>query len=359
MRYAVIMAGGVGSRFWPSSRNAKPKQFLKLLGEKTMIQYTIDRIKPLIAAENILIVTNDQYVDLVREQLPEIPSDNIIGEPVAKNTAPCVAVAAAILHQRDPNATMVVLPADHYITNDDAFRGILEAGMIKAEEGANLVTIGITPHRPETGYGYIQTDEKHKEKAGDLSCYRVKTFAEKPDLKTAISFLESGDFLWNSGMFIWNTSTILNQFKKHQPAIFEEVEEFDKASGKDFRKALNDFYHAVTSISIDYGIMEKADTVYVVPGEFGWSDVGSWLAVYELGDKDKNGNVIETDKALMVNSENCLVRSKSGKLVAMVGLHDICLVETDDSILVARLDRSQDVKNVIDQLDANNLKEYK
>lgn len=359
MRYAVIMAGGVGSRFWPSSRVSKPKQFLNLLGERSMIQGTVDRIKDLIPVENILIITNEDYKDLVKEQLPDIPSYNIIGEPVAKNTAPCVAVAAAILKHRDPDATMVVLPADHHITRPETFREILEAGITKAESGSNLVTVGITPYRPETGYGYIQLDETHKEPAGSHHSYKVKTFAEKPDIKTAISFLESGDFLWNSGMFIWTAKTVLEEFKKHQPAIYNETEVFLKNIDGDFDKALYSFYHAVTSISIDYGIMEKADTVYVVPGDFGWSDVGSWLAVYEQGEKDADGNVLEAVNTTVVGSHNCLIRSGSNKLIALVGLHDIGVVETDDAILVTRLDSSQEVKKVFDELDKNGLKSFK
>lgn len=358
MQYAVIMAGGVGSRFWPSSRQHKPKQFLNLIGERTMIQETVDRITPLIPAERILIITNDRYTDLVKEQLPEVPEVNIIGEPVARNTAPCVAIAAAILQKRDPSATMVVLPADHYITRPEKFREILEAGIRVAESGPNLVTIGITPHRPETGYGYIQMTEDVAFD-GHHPVHEVKTFAEKPDLKTAVSFLESGDFLWNSGMFIWGAKTILDQFFTHLPAIYREIEAFDAASDRDFAHAVETFYHGVMSISIDYGIMEKAETVFVVPGEFGWSDVGSWLAVYELGDKDENGNVSDHSKSVFQKSINCMVRMKSNKLVAMVGLQGVAVVETGDTLLVCKLDQAQEVKAVVDQLDQHKLSDYK
>lgn len=359
MHYAVIMAGGVGTRFWPSSRKQKPKQFLNLIGDRSMIQATVDRISPLIPASRILIVTNEDYVPLVQEQLPDIPHENIIGEPVARNTAPCVAIAAGILQKRDPEATMVVLPADHFISKPEKFLEILKAGIAQAEAGNNLVTIGITPHRPETGYGYIQMEEKALKNNGNIPVHHVKTFAEKPDLKTAVSFIESGDFLWNSGMFIWKTRTILDQFYTHLPAIHREVEAFDAHSDRDFNKAVNSFYKAVMSISIDYGIMEKADTVYVIPGEFGWSDVGSWMAVYELGEKLSEGNVCDTDKAVFQNSQNCMVRLTSDKVVAMVGLQGVALVETDDTILVCRLDKSQDVKSVVDALDERGLSSYK
>lgn len=358
MQYAVIMAGGVGSRFWPSSRKSKPKQFLNLIGKRSMIQETVDRIAPMIPPDRILVVTNDSYIPLVKEQLPDIPVDNIIGEPVARNTAPCVAIAAAILNKRDPEATMIVLPADHYITKPEKFRAILQAGVQVAEAGPNLVTIGITPHRPETGYGYIQMNE-HPAFDGTHPVHEVKTFAEKPDLKTAVSFLESGDFLWNSGMFIWSARTILDQFYTHLPAIHREIEAFDAASDRDLTKAVNTFYHGVMSISIDYGIMEKAATVFVVPGEFGWSDVGSWMAVYELGEKVENGNVAADKKVIFQSSENCMVRMHSDKVVAVVGLQGVAVVETEDTLLVCRLDKAQEVKSVVDQLDELDLGSFK
>lgn len=359
MRYAVIMAGGAGTRFWPSSRQARPKQFLNLLGDRSMIQSTVDRILPLIPMDRILVVTNAHYVDLVQEQFPDMPAQNIIGEPIAKNTAPCVAAAAAILLKRDPNATMIVLPADHHITKPKRFLEILETGLQKAEAGKNLVTIGITPHRPETGYGYIQLDESQADKSGSDPVYLVKTFAEKPDLKTAITFLQSGDFLWNSGMFIWKADTILEQFNLHQPVIYREVEVFQNAMDENFASALENFYNLVTSISIDYGIMEKTDAVHVIPGEFGWSDVGSWFAVYEHGAKDQDGNVVEDETTILHDVQNCLVKTHSKKLVAMVGLMGVGVIETEDSIVVLKLDSSQDIKKIVDSLDKQGFTAYK
>jgi mannose-1-phosphate guanylyltransferase len=359
MRYAVIMAGGAGTRFWPSSRQAKPKQFLNLLGERSMIQSTVDRILPLIPMERILVVTNAHYVDLVKQQFPDMPAENIIGEPIAKNTAPCVAAAAAILLKRDPNATMIVLPADHHITKPKRFLEILETGMEKAESGKNLVTIGITPHRPETGYGYIQLDESQIDNSGKDPVFIVKTFAEKPDLKTAITFLQSGDFLWNSGMFIWKADTILEQFQLHQPVIYREVEVFQSEMDANFDEALKNFYNLVTSISIDYGIMEKTDAVHVIPSEFGWSDVGSWFAVYEHGHKDENGNVVQDETTILHDVQNCLVKTHSKKLVAMVGMMGVGVIETEDSIVVLKLDSSQDIKKIVDNLDQQGLKTYK
>lgn len=324
-----------------------------------MIQNTIDRITPLIPYERILVITNEQYVPLVVEQLPQLPLDNIIGEPVAKNTAPCVAAAAAILKNRDPDATMVVLPADHHITNPARFLDILELAMVKAESGQKLVTLGITPYRPETGYGYIQMDEKKFEASGKDKIHVVKTFAEKPDLKTAITFIESGDFLWNSGMFVWTADTILGQFKQHQPGIYREVELLSQHMNDDFNAALNTFYNMVNSISIDYGIMENADTVYVIPGEFGWSDVGSWMAVYEHGDKDSDGNVVNDEITVLHDTHNCLIKTHSKKLVAMVGMMGVGLIESEDSIVLVKLDSSQDIRKIIDQLDEKGLEAYK
>jgi mannose-1-phosphate guanylyltransferase len=253
---------------------------------------------------------------------------------------------------------MVVLPADHYITKEKKFRDILQAGIDAAESGPNLVTIGITPHRPETGYGYIQMNEGVAFD-GSFPVHKVKTFAEKPDIKTAVSFIESGDFLWNSGMFIWTAKTILDQFFTHLPAIHREIEVFDSSSDRDMTEAINTFYHAVMSISIDYGIMEKAETVFVVPGEFGWSDVGSWMAVYELGEKDQSGNVNDDSTVVFEQSVNCMVRMQSDKLVAMVGLHGVAVVETDDTLLICKLDEAQEVKAVVDQLDSQNLTRFK
>lgn len=350
MRYALIMAGGVGSRFWPTSRATKPKQFLSLLGDRTMIQMTVDRIRPLFDPDRILIITNDAYTDLVREQLPEIPAENIIGEVVAKNTAPCVALAATVIRQEDPDACMVVLPADHHIQNPDEFRAILETAMAKAESGQNLVTVGITPHRPETGYGYIQMDEANIDTVDGRLVYHVRSFAEKPDIHTAIRFLQSGDFLWNSGMFIWRVDTILAAFRAHLPEMTALARTVPHRGHADFKPRVDDFYRSVNAISIDYGIMEKADTVHVVPGEFGWSDVGSWLAVYELGVKDANGNVSQSDPTLFIDSANCFAKTTGSRFTAMVGLDGVAVVETDDTLLVCRLEAAQDVKKVVDAL---------
>ncbi|HEX6983026.1 MAG TPA: mannose-1-phosphate guanylyltransferase [Balneolaceae bacterium] len=354
MLHAVIMAGGAGTRFWPRSTEAHPKQFLNIFGDRTMLQATVDRIEKLIPSKNVWVITNDRYVDLVQQQLPDVPGGNIVGEAVAKNTAPCVALAAALIQNQDPDATMVVLPADHRIGEPEKFISILETAAAKAEDAETLVTIGIEPDRPETGYGYIEFDKKSSETHSGLEVKKVNQFREKPDQKTAEGFVDSGNFLWNSGMFIWGASTILEQFKKHLPEIHKHVENLSASIGSDHQKeAIDEFYHGCPSISVDYGIMERAETVFVVPGSFGWNDVGSWKAVYDLREKDTNGNAVQTETAAMANSNNNLIYSKSGKMIALVGVDNLAVVETDDAILVCNLDEAQGVKDVVNKLRKN------
>lgn len=351
MVYAVIMAGGSGTRFWPKSTRKLPKQFLSLVGQGTMIQNTAKRIEPLIPQEQILVVTNDNYVDIVKEQLPSVPHENIVGEPVAKNTAPCVAIAAEMLFKKDPEAIMVVLPADHHIKDPDAFNDFLKAAIEKAESGNHLVTIGIQPDRPETGYGYIHGDNSTRESWNKKDVHPVKAFKEKPDEKTAQAFLESGDYFWNSGMFIWSAKSILSSFQEYLPDMYSLVKKSGEGLyGDDHISAINEFYHACESVSIDYGIMEHAENVHVVPGEFGWNDVGSWTAAYELGQKDALENVINAKHVTVSESTGNFISSESGKMISVVGLDGFAVVETEDAILVCKLDKAQNVKDIVDQL---------
>ncbi|MCH8567304.1 MAG: mannose-1-phosphate guanylyltransferase [Balneolales bacterium] len=354
MRYAVIMAGGSGTRFWPKSTSSKPKQFLKLIGDRTMLRTTVDRISKMIPFERILVITNASYTGLVASQVPEIPSENIIGEPMGKNTAPVVAAAAAITAARDSQASMIVLPSDHYIRDEETYLKIVNDAFLKAESGEHLVTIGIRPHRPETGFGYIQMMSDQQETVGSNKVVKVKTFAEKPVLETAIQFLESGDFLWNSGMFIWQSRVIMDAFRKFLPDMYHLAERLAKNYDTSREASINSFYEAVESVSIDYGIMEKAATVYVVPAEFGWSDVGSWLAIYELDPKDDDGNVIHAENSAVEDSQNCYVSLSSGKMIALVGLHGVGVVETDKVIMVCKMDRCQDVKHITGRLTKEN-----
>lgn len=351
MLHAVIMAGGSGTRFWPKSTRKTPKQFLNLFGEQTMLQMTAERIKKLIPAERILVVTNDRYKALVQEQLPQLPKANIVGEPIAKNTAPCVAFAAGLLHERDPEATMVVLPADHYIEQEKRFVSILETAAAKAADDC-LVTIGIKPDRAETGYGYIKFERESGETLEGNDVRRVKEFTEKPDEETANSFVKAGNYLWNSGMFIWKASTIIDQFKQHQPEIYTQIKEMRT---KDMISpiTLRTFYENCPSISIDYGIMEHATSVFVVPGEFGWNDVGSWTALYKLRSKDENGNVVQAKNLQTEQAINNLIQTQTDKMVALVGVENLAVVETDNALLICNLDKAQGVKQIVNALKAS------
>lgn len=313
-----------------------------------MIQETVSRLDGFVSPEQVMVVTNDDYVPIVKEQLPSTNPEFIIGEPVAKNTAPCIAAAAALLHKKDPDSVMVVLPADHRIGNRDEFLKILKTATETARTEDSLVTIGIQPSRPETGYGYIRFDEDTEITKNGQPVYEVRNFTEKPERKKALEFLQSGDYLWNSGMFIWKTSTILEAFKNNLPDVHKQASKLIQSEGT--AGDVNNFYHACPSISIDYGIMEKAKTVHVVPGDFNWSDVGSWTAVHELSDKDVYGNASGNSPVSVHESSSNLIHSESGKLVSLVGVDNIAVVETDKAILVVNLDKAQGVKEIVKDL---------
>lgn len=350
MDYAVIMAGGSGTRFWPLSRKKLPKQFLHLFGNTSLLRQTFERIQPLFALECILVVTNADYVPLVKKELPELPHHNIIGEPVGKNTAPCIALAAAIIQLRDHHSTMTVLPADHSITDHATFQQTLLTGRKYVKEVNHLVTIGIKPNRPETGYGYIKYDRSDPEMLKTVSA-----FEEKPSYEKALSFIASGDYLWNSGMFQWNTSTILQAFSAYLPDMYRLLQSFlSRINAGQLNERILAFYEAVEPISIDYGIMEKAELVKVIPAEMGWSDVGSWLAAWELAEKDPNGNYLSGKKIELVNTTNSYIQNSGNKLIAVIGLDHIVVVETEDALLIMPAEKSQQVKQLIEQ----NLKSY-
>ena len=358
-KFAVIMAGGVGSRFMPQSREAFPKQFLSLYGHRTLIQQTVDRISTLIPYENILIITNQKYIPLVHDQLPELPLINILGEPMAKNTAPCVALAAHVIGRRDANALMCVLPADHVILDEPKFLNIIESAFIKAEHIDSIVTVGIEPSHPETGYGYIHYNASEKEKLSANLVHPVFGFKEKPTKETAKKFIESGEYLWNSGMFIWSVKTISNAFKAYQPEMYHLTQsELSSETGTPSVDQLFSFFSACNSVSVDYAIMEQAEKIFVVPGSFGWNDVGSWSAVYDIGEKDSYGNVIQSNNSVVMGSTNSLISGKSGKLIALVGMENTAVIETEDAILVCNLNASQDVKKVVESLK-DQLSSYK
>ncbi len=349
MNIAVIMAGGAGTRFWPKSTREKPKQFLKLFGKKSLIQQTVDRLEGFIDKQNVMIITNNDYVALVNEQLPDLEQKYIIGEPVARNTAPCIASAAAMLYKDNPEAVMVVLPADHQITDRENFLDVLQAASKTAINHNSLVTIGIEPNRPETGYGYIRRAAASDIKLNGRDIYTVRNFTEKPELARARDFLRSGDYLWNSGIFVWKVETIVNSFQQHLPEIYEQMEILAGSEKTD--DDINRFYHNCPSISIDYGIMEKADKVHVIPGSFGWNDVGSWKAVHELADKDENENAVGDSNVILQDASKNLVDAGSSKTIALVGVENLAIVETEDAILVLNLDHAQGVKKVVDEID--------
>ena len=357
MVHAVIMAGGIGSRFWPRSRRSHPKQFLSIVSDDTLIQATVARLNGIIPTENIHVVTNERYVDQTRDQLPALPPENVLAEPISRNTAPCIAFAAHHIHRKDLDAVMVVLPADHIIRNVKQFHTALQVGIDKASENHSLVTIGIEPTYPATGYGYIQFDPEDLHEGEDPSALFVKTFAEKPNLETAERFLDSGDFLWNSGMFIWRTDSILHAIERHLPDVHEAFAYLsDYELGTVDTDRLRTAFGSCPSISIDYGVMERAAKVYVVPGSFGWSDVGDWKAVYDLSEQGPAGNVIE-GQAIVHNAARCMI-SADKRLVAVVGLNDVIVVDTDDALLVCHKDSTQGVKNVVDYLYTHQLDEY-
>jgi len=351
--YAIIMAGGVGSRFWPRSKKDFPKQLLKIFDDDTMIQATVKRLKPLINDENIFVVTNKIQADEVKRQLQNIPEKNIIIEPFGRNTAACIGLASIFIKSINPDAVTVVLPADHIIKDTDIFLKTLQNAAKFAYESDGLVTIGINPTRPETGYGYIQINEK---KVSD-NIYKVVTFAEKPNYATAVRFLESGDFLWNSGMFIWKIEAILSEIKNLMPDLYEALSEIEKHIGKEsYQEVLIKNYGMIKKISIDYGIMEKSSRVYLTKGFFLWSDVGSWEEVYQLSEKDNNGN--STYGLVYLDSVIDSYIYSPDKMTAVIGVDNLIIINNDDTLLVCRRDKAQDVKNVVDYLKMNKLEKY-
>lgn len=355
--YIVIMAGGSGTRFWPRSRSLYPKQMLQLFGQRSLIQHTYDRISGLTSKDKILVITNISLRDAIIGQLPELPPQNIIAEPFGRNTAPCIALAGAIIQKREKkDEVMVVLPADHLIRSEDKFRECIQSAMECAPGEGCLITVGIKPSYPETGYGYIQKDLEITSRYG-RPVFKVKTFAEKPDTDTATNFLKSGDFLWNSGMFIWTVETIMHELDEHQPEIAEAAQTLKKyVDTKGMDEAIYDVYSRIKSVSIDYGVMEIAKKVCVIEADFEWNDVGSWEAVFNISDKDNQHNAVEAPKNLMINSNDNYIHAS--KLVAAIDVQGLVVVETDDALLICRKDQSQRVKDLVDHMRRKGLEDY-
>ncbi len=374
--YVVIMAGGVGQRFWPLSRESRPKQFLDILGVgKSFLRQTYERFLPLVAPENILVVTGEAYRDLVVEQIPELAPDQILGEPLGRNTAPCIAYAAFRLRAVAPDSVMIVTPADHFITGEEEFRRAISDGVEFAASRDAMVTIGITPTRPDTGYGYIQIDSGLAA-AGDSgltaadggsvsgaadsqgTIIRVKTFTEKPSVDVARQFVESGEFVWNSGLFIWRTETILRALSCHLGEVYSVFDAAREAFGTATECAtVRAIYPETRNISIDFGVIEKADNVYVRRSNFGWSDVGTWNSLYGLSPQDERGNALSGD-VRATGSSGSLVRVPEGKLAVVGGLADYVVVDTPDVLLVWPRSREQDIKQIVTTLRFDGHEEF-
>lgn len=354
--YVAIMAGGIGSRFWPQSRTAKPKQFLDILNVgKTLLQLTYERFLNIVPAENIYIVTNDEYEVLVKEQLPNINSEQILLEPVRKNTAPCVAYACDKIYTKNKQAVVVISPSDHLILQEEKFLQVIQQCVQFAAQNEYLITLGIKPTKPATGYGYIQ----YMDEPSPDGFYRVKTFTEKPTLEIAKTFIQSGDFLWNSGLFIWQAKVIMDAVKKHIPEIAEAIQNgHDHYNTPNEKKFVADAYLQCPNISIDYGVMEKAENVFTIPASFGWSDIGSWDALYDVYEHDYLGNAVSGANVKIYDAANNMVMVPNDKLVVLQGINGYCVIDTDDVLLICEKAREQEIKQITVDLKMADLDKY-
>ena len=340
--YVVLMAGGVGVRFWPYSRNSRPKQFLDVLGTgKTLIQSTFERFLPICPTENIFVVTHEEHAAIVQEQLPQLKPDQILTEPMRKNTAACIAYASFKIQQINPEAVVVVSPSDHLILKEAQFLDVIKKAVDQARADDKLITLGIKPTRPETGYGYIQY---HTEKS---FAKKVKTFTEKPELSLAKKFLESGDFVWNAGIFIWSVQAIVKAIQLHLPEMAEVFEDIrTKLGTSQEREAISAAYPQCKSISIDYGVMEKASNVYVCLGDFSWSDLGSWASIHEISDKDQENNVVRAN-ALTYETRNCIIKGSDNKLIVVQGLNGYLVGEFGNVFIVCEKDKEEQFRRFV------------
>jgi mannose-1-phosphate guanylyltransferase len=349
--YVAIMAGGIGSRFWPMSRTDHPKQFLDILNTgRTLIQSTFDRFAKFIPQENIYVVTSDQYRNLVTQQLGSLPAQNILCEPSRKNTAPCIAYVSYKLKQLNPEANLICAPADHLITDEESFREICLHALEFTSNIKALLTLGIKPTNPNTGYGYIQ----YEQLSVSNNVYKVKTFTEKPDRDLARTFVASGDFLWNAGIFVWKVSNVVHAFETLMPELHEvfdgEKSNFNTPSE---HEAIDRIYPQCVNISIDYGIMEKADNVYVIPSSFGWSDLGTWASAYETLEKDYLDNAVAGNQVMVIDATKNMIHASNNKLVLLQGLEDFIVVDTDDVLLICKKDKEQEIKEYVAEVKRN------
>jgi mannose-1-phosphate guanylyltransferase len=353
--FAAIMAGGQGTRFWPKSRRSKPKQFLSIICDETMISNTVNRLIPIIPKENIFSVINRSHINEMKEHT-SIIEENIIVEPIGRNTAPCIGLAAIYIQRKDPEGVMVALPADHYIKEEELFHKTLLIAKEVASKKGYLVTLGIEPKTPATGFGYIEKGEPLLQK-GSNEVFKVKRFTEKPDLNTASKFLTSGNFLWNSGIFVWKVSTILEEIKAYLPSLYCGLMEIKDAIGtKQERDVISKVYSDIESISIDYGIMEKSNNAVVIPSDFTWNDVGTWSSLDELMPKDEDGNILQGD-CIALETRDTSIFSQD-KLIITLGIDGIVIVETKDVILISSKNKTQDIKKILERLEEEGLDKY-
>lgn len=354
---AVVMAGGRGERFWPSSREDLPKQFLSFSGDQTLLQRTIQRLNGVASPEDLWVVTREDYAQLVYDQVPAVPTQQVLLEPQGRDTAPCVALAALYVAHVDPNAVMVMLPADHLVLQEEQFRTVLSAAVEVAGDGEHLVTLGIQPTRPETGYGYIRVGEKVRD-LGAQTAYRVAAFTEKPPRERAMAYLQEGGYYWNSGIFVWKASAIKAALWEHLPQLMEALSPLELALGTE-REAeeLNRIYPLLPKISIDYGVMEQAANTLVIPADFGWDDLGTWSALERVIPADQDGNII-SGRVVAVDTCNSVIQGKTDRLVVTFGLSDVVVVDSEDALLVADKARASDLKAVVGRLKADGLKQH-
>ena len=349
--FCVIMAGGIGSRFWPLSRTEMPKQFIDILGTgKTLIQQTVHRFREICPIENIYIVSNSEYQDLILQQVPEIAKSQVLLEPLRKNTAPCIAYANHVIYRRNPDANIVVAPSDHLIMDENEFTKVIKRALAFVTDKKALLTLGIQPSRPETGYGYIQVDGSSD--IEEIPCLRkVKTFTEKPDLDMAKIFIDSGDFFWNSGMFIWSLRGIMEAYGLYLPDMQSLFSDGSVVYGTPEESGfIQQIYGACDKISIDYGIMEKAENVYVMCADIGWSDLGTWGSLYEHLESDNYGNVVNSPQFLPFATKNCMVQMPDNKLTVIQGLEDYIVVDTEDVLLICKRADEQNIRQMVDEV---------
>ncbi len=358
--YAVILAGGGGTRLWPKSRTETPKQFLRLTGKQTMMQIAANRLTKFIPWDRVIVVTNELYRDEVHNQLPEVPKENILAEPSKKDTALAMLVGALFAKSKDPQAVVINGASDHVVTKEQEFVRVMKAAAEVAWQGTHLVTVGITPTFPSSAFGYIKIGEDINKVQG-LTVFKVASFTEKPNTATARGFISTGKYFWNANMYVWSAAALQQAFITHMPSMYELTKKLADMSSAEFHASLKDIYGAAEAISIDYAISEKADNLVLIPGDFGWDDVGNWDVVYNLGKKDLAGNVVISEedqiKTLTINSQNNLIHTNN-RLIAMIGVNEMIVIDTPEIIMIAPKNLSQDVKKIVERLKEEGKEEY-